>query len=550
MKTRFFTQTARWLNLPTGVLIALLQRSPALKVVCAVGEYVLSSPIGTVLRGVVTTAASLGAVQTLAGATQLSATSASPLSVTVGSSVNVGFTITGAQTPAGSFTVSGSLPPGTAIYPSSTGGTGATSGVVNADANGAVYLRGSPTTAGSYVIGLRGWQNPGGSGDQSTVFNYTVNVTGATTNTPTITTDPVSQTVAPGGSVTFTVAATGSNLTYQWKKNDTAIAGATNATLTLTNLQGSNAGDYTATVTNAGGSTTSMPATLIVDNPVRGRLMNLSVLNRAGAGSPLVAGFILSGGSGTKDVVARGTGPSLAGFNVSGYLPDPKLELQPTGGGAVLASNDSWQQAPNLTAIQATGLQLFGGVQLNAKDALILQALPLNGGSAGYTATVSDASAGSGSCLVEIFDVDSTAPGSPGFDQQGRLSNLSALAQISTGGTLTAGFIINGTAPIRLVIRATGPTLQAGYGVGGVLPDPKLKLQRQGGPVFAQNDSWGAATNVAEITAGGWNKLGTTTLDQKDAVIVVTVAPGAYTAIVSDANNAGGTTLVEVFEWP
>src|SRR5581483_7892396 len=118
----------------------------------------------------------------------------------------------------------------------------------------------------------------------------------------------------------FTVAASGTGLSYQWQKNGTNIAGATSASLTLNSIQGGDAGDYAAVVTNAGGSTTSFPATLVVESPIQGRLNNLSVLTKAGSGSAiLTAGFIING-NGNKTVLIRGTGQTLskAPFNVGG----------------------------------------------------------------------------------------------------------------------------------------------------------------------------------------------------------------------------------------
>jgi pectate lyase len=85
---------------------------------------------------------------------------------------------------------------------------------------------------------------------------------------PVITTQPASQTVTAGGSVTFSVAATGDGtLTYQWRKGGEPLPGATTATLTLTNVQLAAAGAYDVVVTNAGGPTPSAAATLTVNAP-------------------------------------------------------------------------------------------------------------------------------------------------------------------------------------------------------------------------------------------------------------------------------------------
>ncbi len=87
--------------------------------------------------------------------------------------------------------------------------------------------------------------------------------------TPTITTQPAGQTVPAGTNVIFSVTASGSApLGYQWQLNNNNVPGATNATLTLTNVQPANAGNYLVIVSNAFGKATSSNAMLTVTPPV------------------------------------------------------------------------------------------------------------------------------------------------------------------------------------------------------------------------------------------------------------------------------------------
>jgi sugar lactone lactonase YvrE len=83
---------------------------------------------------------------------------------------------------------------------------------------------------------------------------------------PQITTQPQSQTVTAGTSVSFSVTASGSPApTYQWYNTGVMVGGATSATLTLNNVQAINAGSYYVVVTNVAGSATSNQATLTVN---------------------------------------------------------------------------------------------------------------------------------------------------------------------------------------------------------------------------------------------------------------------------------------------
>ena len=85
---------------------------------------------------------------------------------------------------------------------------------------------------------------------------------------PQITSNPASQTVVVGTNVTFSVIASGTPpLRYAWLFNGAALAGQTNATLTLTNVQTTDAGSYTVVVSNAIGTVTSLAAVLRVNLP-------------------------------------------------------------------------------------------------------------------------------------------------------------------------------------------------------------------------------------------------------------------------------------------
>ncbi len=97
---------------------------------------------------------------------------------------------------------------------------------------------------------------------KTVTMNVTVN---AVVVKPSITTQPKSQTVNEGSSVTFDVTATGTDpLSYQWKKDGSNISGATSASYTISSAKTSDAGSYTVTVSNSAGSVTSSTATLTV----------------------------------------------------------------------------------------------------------------------------------------------------------------------------------------------------------------------------------------------------------------------------------------------
>jgi hypothetical protein len=91
----------------------------------------------------------------------------------------------------------------------------------------------------------------------------------AASTAPSITRQPASQTVVAGKTATFAVNATGTSpLSYQWRKNNSPISGATSASYTTPATTASDGGSlFTVTVTNPVGSITSAPATLTVNIP-------------------------------------------------------------------------------------------------------------------------------------------------------------------------------------------------------------------------------------------------------------------------------------------
>jgi hypothetical protein len=129
------------LTLPAAWLLVLLERSPALRVASTVAEHAAPSRIVSLLKAAFASAASLGAVQSLAGATQF-VVSTNNVLATVGTPITpIAFTVTGAAIPAGSFRITG-LPPGLTVTNANS------SGILNASSG---VITGTPTTAGTFT---------------------------------------------------------------------------------------------------------------------------------------------------------------------------------------------------------------------------------------------------------------------------------------------------------------------------------------------------------------------------------------------------------------
>ncbi len=126
---------------------------------------------------------------------------------------------------------------------------------------------------------------------------------------------------------------------------------------------------------------------------------------------------------------------------------------------------------------------------------------------------------------------------------EARLTNLSArTAAGGAAGTPIVGFVVAGAAK-RVLVRGVGPALGA-FGVTGVLADPALELRTTAGLV-QRNDDWAGADAAAMAALGAF----ALPAGGKDAALLATLPPGAYTALVSDATGgAGGVALAELYD--
>jgi hypothetical protein len=106
---------------------------------------------------------------------------------------------------------------------------------------------------------------------------------------------------------------------------------------------------------------------------------------------------------------------------------------------------------------------------------------------------------------------------------------------------MIGGFIITGNTPKRVVIRGLGPSL-ASFGITDFLADPFLQLRSSNGTLLLQNDNW-KDTQRTEIEATGLQPS-----DDRESVIVTTLVPGNYTALLTGKGGTTGVGTVEVYD--
>ena len=120
--------------------------------------------------------------------------------------------------------------------------------------------------------------------------------------------------------------------------------------------------------------------------------------------------------------------------------------------------------------------------------------------------------------------------------------NISTRLNVGTDdNVLIGGFIVTGTDPALVVLRALGPSLA----VPGVLADPTLELHDSTGATIATNDNW-MENSAADQMVLTDNNLAPT--DNSESALVQTLSPGGYTAIVQGVNATTGVALVEAYD--
>ena len=233
----------------------------------------------------------------------------------------------------------------------------------------------------------------------------------------------------------------------------------------------------------------------------------------------MIGGFIIEG-TANKDIIIRALGPSLTSLGVKNALADPVLELYDATG-ALVEQNDNWTSLPPGTVPP----DLQPG---SSAEAVIVTSLPPGS----YTAILRSATGSTGNALCELYDL---AP------ENSSVRNISTRGEAGTGdNVMIGGFIVGGTNSSKVIIRAIGPSLGAA-GVSGVLLDPVLELHDSQGSLIFQNDNWRSDQEQQIIDST------VPPLNDKEAAIVATLPPGAYTAIVHGTGSTTGVALVEVY---
>ncbi len=267
------------------------------------------------------------------------------------------------------------------------------------------------------------------------------------------------------------------------------------------------------------GSATPTPTPTPPMGDTTKKLLNVSTRGNVGTGdNVLVGGFIITGNS-CKRVDLRGIGPSLQAVGVTRALADPVLQLYDSAGD-IIEANDNRVLIPGIPNPL---------LPTDSSESFLTAFLPPGS----YTAVLEGANLGTGVGLVELYDTDPA---------NSEVANISTRGVVGTGNAeMIGGFIVGGSTPTSVIVRALGPSLVA-QGVTNALSDPVLELRDANGNLIGQNDNW-RSDQEQQIIA--------TTIpppDDAEAALVETLAPGTYTALVYGKNSGSGVALVEAYD--
>ena len=251
-----------------------------------------------------------------------------------------------------------------------------------------------------------------------------------------------------------------------------------------------------------------------------GGFLNMSTRANVQSGEgALITGMYISG-SGTKKVVIRAIGPSLAPW-FPGAMGNTVLRIY-NSAGQQIAYNDNWGDS-QWAELQASGL----APSHNLEAAVLLTLTP-----GSYSAVIDGW--GTGIASVEIYDID------PPTTTTSKLVHISSRATVDPNSPPIAGLILD-SGLRKIIFIGKGPSL-ANFGVQNPISDPTLTLHDANGTQIASNNNW-QDTQSGEISATGFAPS-----DWRESAILINLGTGSYTAILRDYYNAWGIGIVEVYK--
>ena len=475
----------------------------------------------------------------IAGATSASYTTPATFASDNGASFTVTVTGTGGSVTGNAATLTVNAPPSITAQPANQTVNVGQTATFSITATGTGTLTYQWKKGGTAIGGANSasYTTPAtASSDNGTQFTVTVtNSFGSVTSNaatltvnvpPTISAQPASQTVAVGKTATFSVTATGTGtLTYQWKKNGTAIAGATSASyITPATVASDNGASFTVTVTSSTGNLTSNAATLTVNAPP-------SITTQPASTT------VIAGQTATFSVAAAGTAPLTYQWNMNGTAISGATSNSYTTP-ATTTGNSSEQFT--VTVTNGSGNITSSTATLTVSAATFI----LNANTT--TLNFSSVNIGSNSVLPVIF--------TNGGNSNVTISNVSISGAGYTPGGVSSGQIVTPgkTATLNVTFAPSGTGLIPGsVTVTSNATNSPATITLSGTGVQPVSHSvtltWTASTSTVSgynayrstVTGGPYTKLNTTPVAATTYVDSTVQAAQTYFYVVTSVDSSG-----------
>lgn len=318
-----------------------------------------------------------------------------------------------------------------------------------------------------------------------------------------------------------------------------SVEGNSRLTLTVRSVGPADAGVYTLVLRNAKGIVTSEAIRVRVDE--RARLVNLSTrVGLAPEEPPLTVGFSIEG-EGTKELLLRAVGPSLSAFGIDDGVGHPHFTVHNAHGDTLQTVGD-WAgvggrpELVNRVGAEVRAFPLLAGAPDAAESVRLQPGL--------YTLTIAGNPGEVGTVLAEVYGANHGAA---------EIVNLSTRVSIRPGNPAIAGFVLEGAKPRSVLVRVSGGTTLARFGVPNPLPNPRLALRDKEGRLVVENDNWspGGPQPGREWLQNQTAAVGAFPLeDNRDAARIVELPPGNYTITAEGGVGESGTALIEIYRLP
>ena len=382
----------------------------------------------------------------------------------------------------------------------------------------------APTVTTATTVMMYGASISGGYGGStgSTVVSITVN---PAATAPTITTQPGNQTVTAGQTATFSVVASGSSLTYQWRKNGANISGATASSYTTPATATTDSGStFSVVVSNAGGSVTSNNATLTVNAAATAPSITTQPASQTVTAGQTATFSVTASGTAPLSYQWRKNGTNITGATSSSYTTPATTSADSGSTFSVVVSNSAGSVASNNAVLNVNAAATAPSITTQPANQTV---------TAGQTASFSVSATGTAPMTYQWKKNGTSISGATA-------SSYTTPATTSADSGSTFSVTISNSAGSVTSNNATLTVNQAGPQVPTITTQPANQTVNAGQTATFSVLANGTAPLSYQWKLNGSNITGATSSSYTTAATTTAMSGSTYSVVVS--NSAGRVT--------